>query len=146
MLQTCYRGKQYDSTKTRSELTEFGIIGNIVVKFQLMLKGSLFFNRKVLRGKDSKWLIQYSFAIEIWNDVPPWTQKSQLYLSRVSMVVTYGAASTTSSTHFMPLTILYLKHQIRRNFINLWKLKAYFILQSYNSTFLARWIPAVLYV
>ena len=57
----------------------------------------------------------------------PWTQKSQLYLkplieaglyrhesyvSRVSRVVTYGAASTTSSTHLMALTILYLSSSL----------------------------------
>lgn len=40
-------------------------------------------------------------------DSPPCTQKSQLYLSRVSSVVTYGAPSTISSTHLMARTILY---------------------------------------
>ena len=59
----------------------------------------------------------------------PWTQKSQLYLkpsteaglyrhdksyvSRVSRVVTYGAASTTSSTHLMARTILYLSSSLK---------------------------------
>ena len=46
------------------------------------------------------------------HDTPPWTQKSTLYLSSVSIVVAYGAASMTSSTHLQARTILYLMTMI----------------------------------
>lgn len=59
--------------------------------------------------------IEKGNRIDLFLDfLPPWTQKSQLYLSKVSKVLTYGAPSTTSSTHLIPRTILYLKQKCNR--------------------------------